>query len=111
MTLDEQRIAIAEWMGWKKADNCWFGSSPNEKAIKHLPNYPLDLNAMHEAEQKLRENQFHYVDYPIMLFYLESGLKWDGKNMGYFMFNFIHASSQQRSEALCRTLWPERWEE
>lgn len=113
MTINEQRIAIAEWYfgKWKEiqqGEQEWYIRL--ECQWDKVPNYPLDLNAMHEAEKKLRENQFHYVDYPIMLFYLESGLKWNGENIGYFMFNFIHATSQQRSEAICRTLWPERWE-
>lgn len=69
MTLDEQRIAIAEWMGWTNIvhDNeelfglvpdCEMMDSQGADVIRVLlPNYPLDLNAMHEVEQELARNQ------------------------------------------------------
>lgn len=115
MNKEQQRIAIAEWMGWKK-DKHWelnhlwcHDNHVLSRKYDELPDYPNDLNAMHEAEKKIRENQFHFVHYPENLFLVVTGLKWNG-HMGYFMFNYINATAAQRSEALCRTLWPERFE-
>ncbi len=59
MTNDEIRIAIAETVGWKDVrfigdDACITGIKPNypdypNPARFELPNYPSDLNAMHEV--------------------------------------------------------------
>jgi hypothetical protein len=73
MTNEEQNIAVAELVGWKKTKDSWIsptGSSnsrfrsdefgltnakiPDEDII---PNYGEDLNAMHEAEKKLSMGQ------------------------------------------------------
>src|SRR6266581_1956651 len=67
MSDNEIRIAIAEACGWTfKGDNtmlakdaAWFGGvpnvwyPPNSKKSRGLPDYPNDLNAMHEAEELL----------------------------------------------------------
>lgn len=54
MTLEQQRIAIAEWMGLGerlKLEQQW--DKGTVKYQTSIPNYPLDLNAMHKAEKKL----------------------------------------------------------
>lgn len=61
MTLEKQRIAIAEACGWKflkhrKSWNWW-----NKKKCEYLcvcPDYLNDLNAMHEAEKTLTDEQY-----------------------------------------------------
>ena len=65
MTPEAQRIAIAEACGWtdifhNSFPRGWLGRKPNEDRDSYLiPDYPVDLNAMHEAEKVLsvREKQ------------------------------------------------------
>ena len=65
MTHEAQRIAIAEACGWtdifhNSFPRGWLGHRPNEDRDNYLiPDYPNDLNAMHEAENTLnvREKQ------------------------------------------------------
>lgn len=58
MTDDELRIAIAEWCGWKRDTNRQdLFRDPkyfNLHELKHLPNYPADLNAMWDSEETLK---------------------------------------------------------
>lgn len=72
MKPDKQRIAIAEYCGWT---NCHIGSPgaggavdrpgrpvgtpPNRKYTCELPNYTGCLNAMHEAEKHLKDEQYY----------------------------------------------------
>ena len=63
LTPKQKRIAIAEACGWKQMpepgagpygeyiERCWI-SPTGEQNVRgiYLPNYPADLNAMHEAE-------------------------------------------------------------
>lgn len=68
------------------------------------PNYPTDLNAMHEAEKTLRNNQFHYVNYFGEVFKsITCGKEWKGE-LGYFGFMLITANAAQRAEAFLRTI-------
>ena len=73
------------------------------QGVDYVPDFPNDLKAMHEAEQKLRENQFHFVSYPEILFEVISGTKLSN-GLGYFTFNFIHATAAERAEALLKTI-------
>ena len=118
MTKEQQRIAIAEWMGfeWKQALNhtshAWFFNGnmmhnewlpkyfpkESEHSVALLPNYPEDLNAMHEAEQHGK-----LLDPLIYQGWLEQLTRKNG-------IRIWHATASQRSEALCRILWPERFE-
>jgi len=63
MTIDEKRIKVAEKCGWKQLDawahstqwaGRWETGNPNpvETAVS-IPDYPNDLNSMHEAEKVL----------------------------------------------------------
>lgn len=107
MTQQEQRIAIAEWMGWKLVQpKSEYGTSPiYPRHVTVIPNYPNDLNAMHEAELNLSiklliapHKDSDRIRYALLL----------TETCG--IYGAIIASSQQRSEALCRKLWPERFE-
>lgn len=99
MTKEEQRIAIAEKCGWRQCKcgcNQWF--SPHEDVNNScrnlpLPNYPEDLNAMHEAESHL--TAYEAYKYNLILGAIEAFA--------------VHATAQRKSEAFCRTLWPERF--
>jgi len=125
MTPEQQRIAIAEACGWSfgrfnvrdpqgkhQTYVCGLGRDKeryNVKGAKEalrfklIPNYLNDLNAMHEAEKVLREDQFSYVAYWQHLFTVVAGKEWTG-DIGYFHFEMAHATASQRAEAFLRTL-------
>lgn len=108
MQQEQQRIAIAEACGWKLeptqakggwklycgtvATTFWWNETkkPTLEQVSHaIPNYPNDLNAMHEAEKMLtgitRIDYFYGLDQQLGL-------------------EAPHASSQQRAEAFLRTI-------
>jgi hypothetical protein len=105
MTSQEIRIALAEWDG--KWNTGWPNShSPIYERLKHVPDYPNDLNAVHELEKKLDFKQsatyaehlvFYYRDQEVVEPYYK------------LMFMAAHADASQRCEALLRTL--NKWKE
>lgn len=129
MTTQDQRIALAEWDGWNSykcgassvAPGKWRLVPPNPKQlvaelfetreeafVEYTPDYPSDLNAVHELEKKLTEQQrLFYMRKLIQdesvddAFHVTNGMVWD----------MTHANAAQRCEALCRMLWPERWKD
>ena len=106
MTPQKQRIAIAEWMGWRKCAcgdvSCGAVFPPNSYEPElGFPDYPNDLNEMQEAEKKLDDKQ--YFGTLVTKGYCDILMDVVGRGRAY------SATSQQRSEALCRTLWPERF--
>jgi hypothetical protein len=108
MNDSEMQIAIAEACGWKlhpKNDSIVIPpNSPNSVQPRHtLPDYLNDLNAMHEAEEVLRNDQFNYTSYWRHLFQVVAGKEWTG-DIGYFHFEMAHATSTQRAEAFLKTL-------
>lgn len=106
MTKKEQQIAIGEWIGWfwhgdaswqKDPNEYYWGTNPTSEPEDHiryclLPDFTEDLNAIHKAENHL----VHTYEYQLWLERLTNRNEW-------------HATAQQRAEALCRTLWPEKW--
>jgi len=91
-----KRIAIA--CGWKfefngdYEDPKWEWISPKEDDLSDPPNYYSDLNAMHEAENYIMdENSIEY-------------LKWLNKLSCQW-----HASAPKRAEAFLRTIG--QWED
>lgn len=89
---------------------CGYDDAPNRKASQpSCPDYLNDLNAMHEAEELTRKNQFHAVDYPHAVFKVITGLDWKG-DMGYFFPMVIRATAADRAEALLKTIgkWVEK---
>jgi hypothetical protein len=107
MTLEEQRIAIAEACGWKNVDagsgRVWgvttrHKGTPSEFDVcVDVPNYPFDLNAMHDAEKVLVSLQ--WVSYSRRLQTLcDESVTWP-----------IHATASQRAEAFLRTIG--KWKE
>lgn len=101
----EQRIACAELQGWVR---CSFTRTEmQEEAVWHLegkgfelesdlPNYPHDLNAMHEVEKTLIGAN-GYSEYPEVLYQVVY------KNVVdqplELHFSIVHASASQRLEA------------
>jgi hypothetical protein len=87
MTNKQINIAIAEACGWKEES---FGPSWYESVTK-MPDYCNDLNAMHEAEKILSDQQASaYITTLCLEVQPEPKL--------------YHATARQRAEAFLRTL-------
>lgn len=110
MTPEEQRIAIAEAVGTARPyymDGVRYIDSPN---------YPSDLNAMHEAERVLDADQCStfvrlldkYDDHACLFWECER-VNPDRDEIAYEAFKLVHATAAQRAEAFLRTLnlWKE----
>lgn len=102
MKPEAQCIAIAEACGWTAER---WGDKPHEiswitpqQTYGHCPDYLSDLNAMHEAEKVLTDEQD-------ILYFDELALMTCG-NTGSFL---IHATAAQRAEAFLRTI--DKWED
>ena len=131
MTEQEMRIAMAEACGWKGPDHpdtrnhikdwpfshdkhIWVLNPKSEiDPISSIPDYCNDLNAMHDAEKLLIQNdQIHYVTH---LWQTNPQSKLDGYkfNQKYFSqviwWTLTHATARQRAEALLKAkgLWRE----
>jgi hypothetical protein len=103
MNKELQRIKIAEACGYSKGWDYRYGWSAtpwNEWCIKSLPDYLNDLNAMHEAEKILNQQQAR--DYAEHLGHSAQDGTWAGCHIWY-------QSAAQRAEAFLRTL--NLWEE
>lgn len=103
MTEQEQRIAIAEWNGWK---DCFLspgigvtGNRPSPMDVYAralIPDFLHDLNAIHEAEGKL--SVADQLEYARLLHPPghEPHLVKD--------WHILHATAAQRAEALLKTI-------
>jgi len=105
MTQEQKRIKLAEAGGWtniREQDydhgysgddvrQYWMGTPPDDLPTQ-LPDYFNDLNAVHELEKVLTEDQ--YDDYRQHL----------GKAVGYLWRGIFSATAAQRAEALGKTL-------
>jgi hypothetical protein len=80
------------------------GQNPVTKAWETLPNYPGDLNAMHEAEKMLSDTQ-------VVHYRLKLSENSDGRSSSFSTVEsaMCHATAAQRCENLLRTvgLWKE----
>jgi hypothetical protein len=89
----EQRIAIAKACGWKVRKNAHLAKPQGGEwqYMDEIPDYLNDLNAMHEAEKWLIEDDQHaYGCYCIDL----------QEEYG----NTVHLTASQRAEAFLKTL-------
>lgn len=110
---DEQlRIQIAEWYGFRVVQTedkefpfqLFYRDVPQgpkwtkrEGALSHgLPNYPNDLNAMRDAEEKLTGRQ--------CLEYVKRLNETTNYLAHVTAFSMIHATARQRALALVRTI-------
>lgn len=115
MTETEMRIAITENCGWKKLNKpiriklgfLGYGNaywlSPNLQPCEDCHNYPQDLNACHEMEKVLNDDQWHEY-----ICNLERVC--NPKHVGIRTRVIVHEKATQRSEAFCRVFWPKRFE-
>jgi hypothetical protein len=119
MTPEQQLIAIAEACGWtsiQQGNNSQgarlLGVSPANKGrtsydgliLHELPDYLNDLNAMHEAEKILTDQQ--QATYAFLLHKNSTRIIRDylGRD-----FDCIHTTASQRAEAFLKTI--DKWEE
>lgn len=100
MNQEEQRVAIAEACGWKETEAWLDGRRCFERADSNagwdfdsLPDYLNDLNAMHEAEEKLDCNQWEV---------------WH-RIVGEWPTDVARLTASQRAEAFLRTIG--KWKE
>jgi hypothetical protein len=99
MNEQDQRIAIAEACGWTREAGVtgfvrW--RSPGGYIPALLPDYPRDLNAMHEAERTMTEAQHESYWRNLIKVCIDP----ENNNRSW-----IHlATAKQRAEAFCLTL-------
>jgi hypothetical protein len=99
MTNEQINVAIAEACGWKavwvRGDSGFYKGFDNGAELRpDLPDYCNDLNAMHEAEWSLTDDQLWRMARNIE----RNDEQW-----------YFRATARQRAEAFLRTLG--KWEE
>lgn len=107
MTHEEQRIAIAIAIGWKKMigeNTWWFRPNGIIHDSSELPDYLNDLNAMAEAEKTLP-----FPSQERDLYFLTLAEVVTGYRLSEFYSAVICAPAAKRAEAFLRTkgLWKE----
>lgn len=119
MTPQEQRIALAEWDGWSHLDKPlrvdrgfegWgnaYWTDYNGHARFDCPDYPSDLNAVHELEKKLTMEQARKYNEILCKLVIPPKVLFAPSPHSFL----YHSSAAQRCEALCRVLFPERWKD
>lgn len=101
MTSEQINIAITELCGWYEEDNeseiCWTRRELTYCVHEdELPDYCNDLNAMHEAEKVLNDEQKESYFFNLMCLYGN----WP---------KAIQATATERAEAFLKTIG--KWEE
>ena len=116
MTPEAQRIAIAEACGWTECRLGGYGAGgaversrrpvgtpPKRKYTCELPYYLHDLNAMHEAEKVLMDEQLEaWAQWLCALTMTDSQIY--GKRVWCAVKMAARATASQRAEAFLRTL-------
>ncbi len=123
MTPEQMLVAIAEDQGWeyhgdkswKKAGNVsnlfyWKNEELN-KAYSQLPNYPSDLNACHEFEEKMTplDHQHFCLFLHKLIMGTMDNFDINGTCNLECISRVVKATALQRCEAFCRMKWPERF--
>jgi hypothetical protein len=98
---DPLRIRIAEALGWTQVyyrkphiDNSLVGIKPGEPFWRDLPEWPTDLNAMHDLECALADDSEAWEQYCATL--------WAICNASDDTAGAINASALQKAEAFIR---------
>lgn len=121
MTLEKQQIEIAKIRGWTiefyyedytKGGRC---RAPNTQIdlygspLLHIPNYPKDLNAMHEAEKILYPPGMGKTLYEKELDLIIKRDTLHSRYVDHKIFSIAHATAEQKAEAFLRrfNLWKE----
>lgn len=105
MTNEQINISIAEAGGWTIDERIPLKAKESVTG-RWIPDYCNDLNAMHEAEKMLNDEQMAKY-----AFELDKAFPPDQQDMFAFSraYCFVHATAKQRAEAFLRTL--KKWEE
>lgn len=109
MTNEQINIAIAKACGWKQISihmglaTVWVDPSGNKQ--ENFPDYCNDLNAMHEAEESIKDED-QQIAYMTNLSNLCFG---SGDQSTDTHWNYIHAPAHKRAKAFLQTLG--KWEE
>lgn len=82
----------------------WQRTAAEAIQASSMPQYPADLNAMHEARAAL--NIVHRVQFCNNL---RAIITRQSPVNDCDDYDFCNATAHQRAEAFCRTLWPERF--
>lgn len=105
MSDDEINAAIAESLGWSLVGtSIRAGRPPGADYVgsEFIPNYCADLNAMHEAEKGLTDDQYmHFSD---CLYDMEHERRKQTKK-----WRWLSSPARQRAEAFLRALG--KWKE
>jgi hypothetical protein len=120
MSPEKQRIAIAEACGFNRAGNYWCAPTGRNQDLARdgngLPDYLNDLNAMHEAEDGLSEEQAEKWLHEMLNIVWRPEIKSIAPSRGgwlgltaYELPMLLKATAAQRAEAFLRTLnlWTE----
>lgn len=124
MNTEKQRIAIAGFCGFYDfktktvLDGETFPIAKLKEGFKHpfdwepwvdgcysIPNYPNDLNAMHEAEKCLNQKQTFSYNQLLEMMAAKNSIKDKYPSSGYK----YHLTVNEKSEAFLRTIG--KWEE
>lgn len=115
MNPSAQRIAIAEACGWKwKPELFGLIQGPEHlSGARNVPDYPNDLNAMHEAEKVLTEKQWDsYINWELRCTVAaaqDRTIKCSVRPMPDEVRGLVHATAAQRAEAFLKATG--RWED
>ena len=113
MKPEAQRIAIAKACGWTEIEpqrltsgggdyftGKFHGLRKDGSRDYFVPDYPNDLNAMHEAENNLEG--MNKAEFAVQLCRV-AGKDWPN-GIGGGSFTHVHATAAQRAEAFLRTV-------
>jgi len=120
MNKEKQRIAIAEACNLPKPYSMWYGRLANtlchsviakdgRKSGIPIPDYLNDLNAMHEAEKTLTDEQIARWQRDLWLTCENDFYALEACAPPIVLRRFISATAAQRAEAFLRTIG--KWEE
>jgi len=114
MTDEQQRIAIAEACGWNSKSDFQINANlryhatwvESENRGFFIPDYPNDLNAMHEAEKMLTTKQKQRYATALSDALSDSA---PTDSCHTVWSDTIHTTAHQRAEAFLRTIG--KWEQ
>lgn len=104
MTEEDSAFAIAEFCGikWKRlGDGVDYPYSPDGSFPCVIPDYPRDLNAIHEAESRLMDGEHECLWICKLIDITGAGVH---SNPALYAIRIARATAAQRAEALLRAI-------
>ena len=109
MSPEAQRIAIAKSVGIHLHDGDHAPS--NYTFVSDLPDYLNDLNAMHEVEKTLTDEQRKVFVKNLNIYHPSADIHYPDTNARHYfselrteVFSLVHTTAAQRAEAYLRTI-------